>query len=42
MYNGKEIDKKLNRIFILTFIILLFVSMTGLPYFILTKLNEVN
>lgn len=35
MYNGKEIDRKLNRIFVVTLSILLFISMTGLPYVIL-------
>jgi len=32
MYNGKEIDKKLNNVFIISFIILLLISMTGIPY----------
>jgi Na+/pantothenate symporter len=35
MYNGKEINKKLNVIFIVSFIILVFFSMTGIPYIIL-------
>lgn len=36
MYNGKEIEKNLNRVFIISFIVLLLISMTGIPYIFLS------
>lgn len=35
MYNGKEIGKKLNTIFVLCFLILMLISITGVPYLFL-------